>query len=49
VATTAHWSVPDPSAGAASDRASYPEFRRVATELDTRIDFLLPVLAQGEP
>jgi protein-tyrosine-phosphatase/DNA-binding transcriptional ArsR family regulator len=39
-AVTAHWSLPDPSAGADSDRASYPEFRRVAKELDTRIGFL---------
>jgi protein-tyrosine-phosphatase len=44
VATAMHWSLPDPSA-AGSDRASYPEFRRVASELDSRIDFLLPVLA----
>jgi len=45
VATAMHWSLPDPSAAADSDRASYPEFRRVASELDSRIDFLLPVLA----
>jgi protein-tyrosine-phosphatase/DNA-binding transcriptional ArsR family regulator len=51
VATTMHWSLPDPSAAAASDRASYeasyPEFRRVASELDSRIEFLLPVLARA--
>ena len=40
-----HWSLPDPAAAAATDQASYPEFRRVATELNTRIDHLLPVLA----
>jgi hypothetical protein len=40
-----HWSLPDPSAAADSDRASYPEFRRVASELNGRIEFLLPVLA----
>jgi protein-tyrosine-phosphatase len=34
-AATTHWSVPDPSAVAA-----YPEFQRVARELDTRIGFL---------
>jgi protein-tyrosine-phosphatase len=45
LATTMHWSLPDPSAGADSDRASYPEFRRVASELNSRIEFLLPVLA----
>jgi ArsR family transcriptional regulator, arsenate/arsenite/antimonite-responsive transcriptional repressor / arsenate reductase (thioredoxin) len=39
-AATSHWSLPDPSASAATDSATYPEFRRVATELDTRIEFL---------
>lgn len=39
-AATAHWSLPDPAAAADTDRASYPEFRRVAMELDTRIGFL---------
>lgn len=39
-AATAHWSLPDPSAAADTDRATYPEFRRVATEIDTRIGFL---------
>ncbi|MGZ4526772.1 MAG: arsenate reductase/protein-tyrosine-phosphatase family protein [Mycobacterium sp.] len=38
--TTMHWSLPDPTA----DGAGYPEFRRVASELDNRIDFLLPAL-----
>lgn len=51
-AAAIHWSLPDPSARAGADRASYPEFRRVATELDIRIQFLLPVLvhptASGE-
>lgn len=44
LATTMHWSLPDPSAVAGSGRASYAEFRRVAGELNTRIEFLLPVL-----
>lgn len=39
-AATTHWSLPDPSAAADTDRATYPEFRRVAMELDTRIGFL---------
>jgi protein-tyrosine-phosphatase/DNA-binding transcriptional ArsR family regulator len=47
VATTMHWSLPDPSAAGDNDRATYPQFRNVASELDTRIDFLLPVLALG--
>jgi ArsR family transcriptional regulator, arsenate/arsenite/antimonite-responsive transcriptional repressor / arsenate reductase (thioredoxin) len=38
-AVTMHWSLPDPAA-ADTDRATYPEFRRVARELDTRIGFL---------
>lgn len=46
-ATAMHWSLPDPSAAADNNRASYRQFRRVATELNTRIEFLLPVLAQG--
>lgn len=44
VTTTMHWSLPDPSAASGSGRASYGEFRRVASELDTRIDYLLPVV-----
>jgi protein-tyrosine-phosphatase/DNA-binding transcriptional ArsR family regulator len=43
VATAMHWSLPDPSAAPGS--ANYPEFRRVASELNDRIEFLLPVLA----
>lgn len=44
-ATAMHWSLPDPSAAADNNQASYRQFRRVATELNTRIEFLLPVLA----
>jgi protein-tyrosine-phosphatase len=39
-AVTVHWSLPDPSAVAATDAVSYPEFRRVAKELESRIGFL---------
>ncbi|MGK5551441.1 ArsR family transcriptional regulator [Actinomadura kijaniata] len=39
-ATTTHWSLPDPSAAGDTDRATYPEFQRLARELDTRIAFL---------
>ncbi|WP_218020121.1 arsenate reductase/protein-tyrosine-phosphatase family protein [Nocardia anaemiae] len=39
-AVETHWSLPDPSAAAPTDSAAYPEFRSVATELDTRIGFL---------
>ncbi|OBH98670.1 ArsR family transcriptional regulator [Mycobacterium sp. E2733] len=38
LATTMHWSLPDPSAG------GYREFQRLASELDDRIDFLVPAL-----
>jgi protein-tyrosine-phosphatase/DNA-binding transcriptional ArsR family regulator len=47
VATAMHWSLPDPSAAAGG--ASYPEFRRVASELNDRIEFLLPTLAPHPP
>jgi len=43
----AHWSLPDPAAGADSPRVAYAQFDRLATELSTRIDFLLPVLAEA--
>lgn len=39
-AVTTHWSLPDPSAAAASDAASYPVFQHVARELESRIAFL---------
>jgi ArsR family transcriptional regulator, arsenate/arsenite/antimonite-responsive transcriptional repressor / arsenate reductase (thioredoxin) len=38
-----HWSMPDPAA-AEGELAGYPAFERAATELETRIRFLLPVL-----
>ncbi|MER7499225.1 ArsR family transcriptional regulator [Nonomuraea pusilla] len=41
-AFTRHWSLPDPSTAADTGRDSYPEFRRLARELDTRIRFLSP-------
>jgi protein-tyrosine-phosphatase/DNA-binding transcriptional ArsR family regulator len=45
----AHWSLPDPAAGAASPRAAYTAFDRLATELTTRIQFLLPALWPDAP
>jgi ArsR family transcriptional regulator, arsenate/arsenite/antimonite-responsive transcriptional repressor / arsenate reductase (thioredoxin) len=41
-----HWSLPDPAAGAATAGAAYAGFERVAAELSTRIQFLLPVLRE---
>jgi ArsR family transcriptional regulator, arsenate/arsenite/antimonite-responsive transcriptional repressor / arsenate reductase (thioredoxin) len=39
-----HWSIPDPAASD-TNRKSYPAFRRTAAEIDTRIRYLLAVLA----
>ena len=40
-AATAHWSIGDPAAEGDTDEASYPAFRRVADELEARIDLLI--------
>jgi protein-tyrosine-phosphatase/DNA-binding transcriptional ArsR family regulator len=39
--TAAHWSMPDPAAGDATEASSYPEFVRTADELETRVQFLI--------
>jgi protein-tyrosine-phosphatase len=39
-----HWSIPDPAAGQTDDDTSYPEFERVAADLETRVGFLLAAL-----
>ena len=39
-----HWSIPDPALEAPTNRASYPAFERTATELETRIGYLLHLL-----
>jgi len=39
-----HWSVPDPALEGPNARASYPAFERTASELETRIRFLLHLL-----
>lgn len=39
-----HWSIPDPAA-TDTHQTSYPAFRHMAAEIDTRIRYLLPVLA----
>jgi protein-tyrosine-phosphatase len=39
-----HWSVPDPALEGPTDRGTYPAFERTATELETRISFLLHLL-----
>ena len=44
-----HWSLPDPAAAGATNRASLPAFEQTATELETRIRFLLPLLERAQP
>lgn len=46
---TVHWSIPDPSAGQTDDDASYPAFQQTASELVTRIGFLLAELTHQRP
>jgi protein-tyrosine-phosphatase/DNA-binding transcriptional ArsR family regulator len=36
-----HWSIPDPAAGGVTDAETYPAFRVLAADLETRIRFLL--------
>ncbi len=40
-----HWSVPDPALEGSTNRASYPAFERTATELETRINFRMRLIA----
>jgi ArsR family transcriptional regulator, arsenate/arsenite/antimonite-responsive transcriptional repressor / arsenate reductase (thioredoxin) len=37
----AHWSIGDPALEGSTNRASYPAFQRTATELESRIGYLL--------
>lgn len=39
-----HWSIPDPATASDTDQTSYPAFQQTATDIDTRIRHLLPVL-----
>jgi protein-tyrosine-phosphatase/DNA-binding transcriptional ArsR family regulator len=41
-----HWSIRDPAREGTTDAASYPAFERTASELATRIPFLLDLVAQ---
>jgi protein-tyrosine-phosphatase len=38
---TSHWSIADPAADGDTDDATYPAFRRVADELEARVDLLI--------
>jgi protein-tyrosine-phosphatase/DNA-binding transcriptional ArsR family regulator len=40
-----HWSIPDPAAAGRADAATYPAFRALAADLETRIGFLLSRIA----
>jgi ArsR family transcriptional regulator, arsenate/arsenite/antimonite-responsive transcriptional repressor / arsenate reductase (thioredoxin) len=41
-----HWSIPDPALEGPTARASYPAFERTASELETRIHYLLCTMAE---
>jgi protein-tyrosine-phosphatase len=43
---TIHWSIANPAASDADDDATYPLFQQTATELATRIGFLLAALSE---
>jgi protein-tyrosine-phosphatase/DNA-binding transcriptional ArsR family regulator len=47
--TTAHWSMPDPSAAGATDADTYPAFARAADEIEQRVQFLLALIEQPTP
>lgn len=40
-----HWSIADPASAGDRDQASYPAFARTAADIDSRVRYLLPVLA----
>jgi len=42
-----HWSIPDPAVAGPNDADTYPAFERLATELSTRIEFLLVLLDES--
>lgn len=44
-----HWSMADPALEGSTDAASYPAFERTASELETRISYLLHGLAHASP
>jgi protein-tyrosine-phosphatase len=41
---TLHWSIPDPAAEPGDNEASYPTFQQTASELETRMRFLVAAL-----
>ena len=45
---TAHWSMADPAAEAATDEDTYPDFVRAADEIDTRVALLIAELSHPD-
>jgi protein-tyrosine-phosphatase/DNA-binding transcriptional ArsR family regulator len=43
-----HWSIPDPAMASDIDEVSYPSFRHTASDIDTRVRHLLPVLMSSK-
>jgi protein-tyrosine-phosphatase/DNA-binding transcriptional ArsR family regulator len=43
-----HWSMPDPAAGAGTERATLPAFEQAVTELETRVRYLIVQLNQPQ-
>jgi|SRR4051794_20125751 protein-tyrosine-phosphatase/DNA-binding transcriptional ArsR family regulator len=44
-----HWSIPDPARAGGSDEETLPAFERTATELSTRIGFLIEAIEHPPP
>lgn len=44
-----HWSIPDPATVSDTDHARYSAFQRTASQIDTRVRHLLPVLTATHP
>jgi ArsR family transcriptional regulator, arsenate/arsenite/antimonite-responsive transcriptional repressor / arsenate reductase (thioredoxin) len=43
-----HWSIPDPGREPGTDEETWPAFERMATEIETRINFLLDTVESDE-
>ncbi len=48
-AQAVHWSIEDPSRAPGGSRATYPVFRAIATELESRIRYLIAVINAQQP
>jgi protein-tyrosine-phosphatase/DNA-binding transcriptional ArsR family regulator len=45
----AHWSMPDPSSAGVTNRQTLPAFKQAADVIESRVRFLVPVIAQPRP